>query len=193
MALDCSKINVGFDMETCTDLAKSGTGARVILLSFTDIDKVKSVVTDNVISSIVLNSGAQGYEVDSLPNATVGEDSINAGTYVNTHTHQVTARIFQKSEAAKKFINGLTNARVVAIVENNETGEDGDVKYEVYGWDSGLKINSLTASTEISDNIAYEVVLASDDTAHEGSLPKSFFDTDIDTTEAALEALLVAA
>ena len=126
--MDCSKIQVGFAQESCSALAVPGTGSRVILVSYSDIDKTKSVVTDNVISSLVLKQGAKGYEVDSLPNATVGSDSINVGTYVRTHAHNVIVRIFQKSEAAKKFVNGLTNAKVVAIVENNEHGASGDVK-----------------------------------------------------------------
>ena len=131
--LDCSKIKTGFINQGCGKPAIAGTTARVILLSYSDVDKSKSVVTDNVISSLILKTGATGYEVDSLPNATVGSDTINAGTYLKTHQHNVVVRIFKKSEAAKKFVNGLTNARVIAIVENNDTGDNGDTKYEVYG------------------------------------------------------------
>lgn len=190
MALDCSKISVGFTQEACGALAVPGTAPRVILISYTDIDKGRSTVTDNVISAIALKTGAKGYEVDSLPNASVGSDSINVGTYVNTHLHNLIVRIFQKSEVAKKFVNGLTNARVVAIVENNEHGDEGKVKYEVYGWDSGLKISELTSGTDMADNVVYQVTLASDSTAAENSLPKSFYSTDEDTTDEAIDAII---
>lgn len=188
--LDCSKIKTGFTNQVCGKPAIAGTTARVILLSYSDVDKSKSVVTDNVISSLVLKAGATGYEVDSLPNATVGSDTINAGTYLKTHQHNVVVRIFKKSEAAKKFVNGLTNARVIAIVENNDTGDNGDTKYEVYGWDSGLELTEITVTTEMTDGVAYQVTLANGTIAQEGSLPMSLFNTDEATTDLMVDGLL---
>lgn len=188
--LDCSKIKTGFTNQVCGKPAIAGTTARVILLSYSDVDKSKSVVTDNVISSLILKAGATGYEVDSLPNATVGSDTINAGTYLKTHQHNVVVRIFKKSEAAKKFVNGLTNARVIAIVENNDTGDNGDTKYEVYGWDSGLELTEITVTTEMTDGVAYQVTLANGTIAQEGSLPMSLFNTDEQTTDLMVEGLL---
>lgn len=188
--LDCSKIKTGFINRVCDKPAIAGTTARVILLSYSDVDKSKSVVTDNVISSLILKAGATGYEVDSLPNATVGSDTINAGTYLKTHQHNVVVRIFKKSEAAKKFVNGLTNARVIAIVENNDTGDNGDTKYEVYGWDSGLELTEITVTTEMTDGVAYQVTLANGTIAQEGSLPMSLFNTDEKTTDLMVDGLL---
>lgn len=188
--LDCSKIKTGFTNRVCGKPAIAGTTARVILLSYSDADKSKSVVTDNVISSLILKAGATGYEVDSLPNATVGSDTINAGTYLKTHQHNVVVRIFKKSEAAKKFVNGLTNARVIAIVENNDTGDNGDTKYEVYGWDSGLELTEITVTTEMADGVAYQVTLANGTIAQEGSLPMSLFNTDEKTTDLMVDGLL---
>lgn len=188
--LDCSKIKTGFTNQVCGKPAIAGTTARVILISYSDVDKSKSVVTDNVISSLLLKAGATGYEVDSLPNATVGSDTINAGTYLKTHQHNVVVRIFKKSEAAKKFVNGLTNARVIAIVENNDTGDNGDTKYEVYGWDSGLELTEITVTTEMTDGVAYQVTLANGTIAQEGSLPMSLFNTDEKTTDLMVDGLL---
>ena len=188
--LDCSKIKTGFINQACGKPAIAGTAARVILISYSDADKSKSVVTDNVISSLILKAGATGYEVDSLPNATVGSDTINAGTYLKTHQHNVVVRIFKKSEAAKKFVNGLTSARVIAIVENNDTGDGGDTKYEVYGWDSGLELTEITVTTEMADGVAYQVTLANGTIAQEGSLPMSLFDTDEATTDLMVDGLM---
>lgn len=188
--LDCSKIKTGFINQVCGKPTIAGTTARVILLSYSDVDKSKSVVTDNVISSLILKAGATGYEVDSLPNATVGSDTINAGTYFKTHQHNVVVRIFKKSEAAKKFVNGLTNARVIAIVENNDTGNNGNTKYEAYGWDSGLELTEITVTTEMTDGVAYQVTLANGTIAQEGSLPMSLFDTNEETTDLMVNGLL---
>ena len=135
----------------------------------------------------------QGYEVDSLPNAVVGDTPATVGTYVTTFQHTLTVRIFKKSEAAKKFVNQLSTARVVAIVENNERGENGEVKYEVYGWYSGLTLTELTGSTEMTDGVAYQIGLGSSSVAQEKTIPLSFFNTDEATTDAAVNALLSAA
>lgn len=188
--LDCSKIKTGFINQVCSKPVIAGTTSRVILLSYSEVDKSKSVVTDNVISSLILKAGATGYEVDSLPNATVGSDTINAGTYLKTHQHNVVVRIFKKSEAAKKFVNGLTNARVIAIVENNDTGDNGDTKYEAYGWDSGLELTEITVTTEMTDGVAYQVTLANGTIAQEGSLPMSLFNRDEATTDLMVDGLL---
>jgi hypothetical protein len=193
MALDCSKISVGFTNADCEATAISGTSSRVILISYSDINRGASTVENNIISDLSLKTGAKAYEVDSLPDATIGTDEINAGTYTNSHTHSVQVRIFKKSEAAKKFINGLTNALIIAIVENKDRGEAGDTKYEVYGWESGLSISALTASTEVTDGVAYDVTLSTNDSGRENSLPKSFFKTSEDATDAAIESLLSSA
>lgn len=188
--MDCSKITSGFIVADCDGPAIAGTAGRVILLSFSDVDRSKSVEANNVISSIILKSGAKGYEVDSLPNAVVGDSPANVGTYTTTFQHTLTVRIFKKSEAAKKFVNQLPTARVIAIVENNERGAKGEVKYEVYGWDSGLTLTELTATTEMTDGVAYQIGLGSGSVAQEKTLPKSFFATDESTTDEAVEALL---
>lgn len=188
--LDCSKIKTGFTNQVCGKPAIAGTTARVILVSYSDVDKAKSVVADNIISSLILKPGATGYEVDSLPNATVGSDTINAGTYMKTHQHNVVVRIFKKSEAAKRFVNGLTNARVIAIVENNDRGDNGDTKYEVYGWDSGLELTEITVTTEMTDGVAYQVTLANGTIAQEGSLPMSLYNTDEATTDLMVNGLI---
>lgn len=190
--MDCSKIAQGFTMDSCVGIPAAGTAARVILVSYTDIDKGKSTVADNVISVMALKQGAKGYEVDSMPNATVGSAPVTAGTYMNSFQHSLAVRIFKKSEAAKKFVNQLLNARVVAIVENNDHGDNGDTKYEVYGWNSGLVLTEMPTTTEMSDGVVYQVTLASSSTSQEATLPMSFFNENESTTDEAVEALLTA-
>lgn len=188
--MDCSKITAGFIVADCDGPAIAGTSGRVVLVSFTDVDRAKSTVANNVISTIVLKSGAKAYEVDSLPNAVVGDSPVTVGTYVSTFQHTLAVRIFKKSEAAKKFVNQLPTARVIAIVENNERGAKGEVKYEVYGWNSGLTMTELAATTEMTDGVAYQIGLGSSSVAQEKTLPMSFFNTNEATTDEAVDALL---
>ena len=190
MALDCGKIASGIVAAVCGKVAASGTTGRVILMNYNDIDKGESEVTGNVASGITLKAGAQGYEYEAFRNGNDGAATLTRGTYRTAFDHSLSLRLFTKNQDAKDFINSLSNARVVAIVENNEGGDAGETKWEVYGWDSGLTASEITASTTYTDNAAYSITLNSDDNSKEGQLPLSFFKTDLATTEQMITALL---
>lgn len=157
------------------------------MVNFADIDKDTSVVTKNVISSLVLKDGKNGFAFESLDDSTLGEFSANVGTYFSNWQHDVTLRIFAKSQEAKNFLDSSLNARVVFVVENRESGE---TKFECYGWDSGLKISEVTGSTEVTDGIVYSAKFGSTENSRESSLPKSVFVTSEEATRTMLEALL---
>jgi hypothetical protein len=190
--MDCSKITQGLQAVNCGQPAIAGTGPRVILINYADIDRSLSTVADNVITSLVLKADVVGYEFQSLDNANLGEVSYNKTTYFGNWQHDLTMRIFAKDEGAKKFANDMNGARVVAVVENKELGTDGNVKYEVYGWDAGLELNEGTASTDMADNVVYLLKMGSGTNSKENSLPKSVFKTNLATTETMLDSLLVA-
>lgn len=190
MAIDCSKLTDGVIAAVCNKPAIAGTGHRVILINYNDIDRSISEVEGNVIKKLVLKTGATGYEYESLENSTLGEISLNKGTYFSNWQHDLTLRVFAKSESSKGFVNSLNSARVVAVVDNKELGDDGDVKYEVYGWDAGLELNEGTASTDMADLVVYTIKMGSGANSKEASLPKSIFDADLATTETMLNTLL---
>lgn len=190
MALTCGQLTKGLVAAVCGKAPSSGTGAKVYLLNYADIDRASCTVANGVISSLVMLSGKYAYEFESMPKSTLGEATFARGTYFNTFDHAVTLRVFTKNAESKEFMSNLANSRIVAIVENADTGVNGEVKYEVYGWDSGLTLSELSFSTTYSDSTVYAAKMASEDESKEGALPLSFFDTDISTTEAALAALL---
>lgn len=190
--MDCSKITAGIIAADCAKPEISGTAGNVWLINYADIDRVLSILADNVITDLVLTDDAKAYVFESLTNGVLGETSINKGTYISNWQHDLTLRIFAKSEAAKKFVNSLNGARVVAIVETNSlngTGATlGATKYDVYGWSAGLELNEFTGTTDMADGIVYQPKLGSG-TAKEDSIPKSLFKTDLATTRALLDSL----
>ena len=191
--MDCSKITIGLQAVNCGQPAIPGTGPRVILLNYSEVDKGGSVINGNVIESIKFKVNTmKGYDFESLDNANLGEISLNKTTYFSNWQHDLTMRIFAKNENSKKFVNQLNGARVIAIVENKEGGPDGEVKYEAYGWDSGLELNEGTASTDMADLVVYQIKIGSGTNSKESSLPKSVFDTDLTTTESMLNSLVAA-
>lgn len=198
--MNCSDIAKDLIAAVCGKQALAGTGARVIFINFEDIDRELSVVTNNVITEIVLKNGKKAYAFTSLEDSTVGDFALNKGTWFNTWNHNLPLNIFTKSEASKEFMNLGAGARVVAIVENKEIGtalsggvvKTGEVKYEVYGWDSGLELLEATGSTAIADGVVFNPKFGTGEKSKENSIPRSFFNTDLTTTEAALAALLAA-
>ena len=187
--MDCAKIAAGLTASECGKMATAGTGTKVVLMNYDDIDKASSTVSSGVCTSLVLAADKLAYLFESIDKATTGEATFAKGTYIDSYDHAVTLRIFIKDQTSKNFINSLTNARVVAIVENRATGASGNTKYEVYGWDSGLKLSENAFTTDFADNVVFTAKLASDDNSKEGQLPLSYFISDLAGTETALAGL----
>ena len=125
-----------------------------------------------------------------MPDATVGSCEIKEGTFKKSHVHKVETNIFIKNELVKAYVNSVTNSRTVIIVENRETGTAGDVKFEAYGYQSGLKQTKSTNSTKLSDGVVYAMEFTTPDDSIEGTIQNSIFKTSLTVTEAMIEALI---
>jgi hypothetical protein len=188
--MDCNSITKGLVGAVCGTPEVPGTGKKVILITYNDIDRSLSVVTNNVISDLVLKATKKGYAFESLADSAMGEATLGKETYFSTFAHAVSLKVFTKSEDAKAFVNQLAGARVVAIVENRAIGTDGEVKYEVYGWGAGLELSEAVGTTDMADRVVYSLKLTSNDKSKEGTLPLSLFDTDEATTDAIIASLI---
>jgi hypothetical protein len=194
----CSNITAGLPGVNCGKPAIAGAGPLVYLFNYSEIDRSASTVSGNVIEGILLKGAAAGFKFESLDSANVGEISYNKTTYFGNWQHDLTLRVFAKSESAKKFVNEFNGARVVAVVENRELGPNGEVKYEAYGWDAGLELNECAATTEMADNVVYQLKLGNGANSKESSLPKSVFKpgsesvSGLTATEAMLDSLVAA-
>lgn len=182
--MDCSKITEGFVGGACGALPTGGTSSYVWLLNYDEVDKSKSTVdADGNISAIAMKEGKYAYLFETIDNANEAGATFNKGTYVNNYDHTVTLRIFKDNIAAKKFVNALAGARVIAVVKR-KCVDTCDNIFEVYGWDSGLKMSENPYSTTLTDNVAMAPVLMSDDISKETTLPRTYTGT-----EASLNAL----
>lgn len=188
--MDCGKLIAGLVGGVCNEIPIGGTGTRVVLVNYEDVSKDETVFnTENpeVIESIVLKDTKKGFVFETLDNANDADSTLSVGTYFRRYDHSVTLRIFKKDNETKKWLAELKDARVIAIVENRTSGEG---KWEVYGWDSGLKLSEDTFNAKYTDDVVYAPKFASDETSKEASHPKSFFVTDDEATEAAIMAIV---
>lgn len=198
--MNCSDITANLIAAVCGKQALAGTEADVILINFEDIDRSLSTLVGDVLTEIVLKNTKKGFSFTSLEDATVGDFAMNKGTYFNSWNHNLPLKIFTKSEASKAFMNKGAGARVVAIVKNKEIGTalsggvvtTGEVKYEVYGWDSGLEVLEATGTTAIADGVVYDIKYGTGEKSKENSIPRSFFQSNLAETELAIAALLAA-
>lgn len=186
--MDCGKITKNLLLAGC-GASIAALAPEIILLNFADIDKAGSAVEGNVISTLLLNTGAKGVKYESAKKAFEGSTSLNKGTYLNTHNHQVLFRSFVKSQDVKNELNKFSNGRFVAIVKNLDI-KNPETTYEVYGWDSGLVLSDFQSATTDTDGVLYTVTLTSDDDCKESELPKSLFSETLKDTETMINGLI---
>lgn len=176
--MDCSKITAGFVGGACGALPTGGTGSKIWLFNYEDIDYATTTVDDNGdITTLALKSGKQGYIFETVDNSNLGEATFNKGTYVDTFNHAVTLRIFKDDMAAKAFCNKMVGARLVAFVERKCIASC-DNHIEVYGWESGMKVADMPYSTTFQDNVALAPKLETDDISKEMQLPRTYKGTE---------------
>lgn len=185
---DCSKISKDLTLAACGS-SSSAIEADIILLRHADIDIDESAIEGNVVSAIVLKDGKFGVRITGEDNSFETDATLNAGTYRNSFVHKVVFRSFVKSQDIKDELNALANDRVVAIVKNLDN-RSSETKYEVYGWDNGLKMSDFAAPSTDADGVIYNYALQSTDNAREGQLPLSFYAGSLQDTEKAIQSLL---
>lgn len=187
MALSCGQIAKNIVGSLC-GAGAVGLDNEIYIINYDDIDRATSVESNGVISTLTLKSGKNAYKYTSNAKAFEGTSALNKGTYATSHDHSVVGRIFVNSQDVKDELNKLAQGRFVVIVKNLNNVDA--VKYEVYGWNNGLVATALDKNSADGDGVFYSFTLASDEAAREADLPKSFFSTDLSTTESALAALL---
>jgi len=190
--MNCSELTTGLVAAQCGQLETAGAEDDVILIPFNTIDRANCSVLDNVIREIELVADKYAYMFSTYGKSLNEAGATFAvGTYRNSWTHSVPLRIFVKKEQSKKFVNQFgEGAKVVAILKNKAEGENGEVKYEAYGWDNGLIMTESAPTIAMADGVVYPLTLASAEGSNEGSLPKSVFAGAIAATELMLKGLL---
>ena len=184
----------GYD---CENPNAAGLEKEALLINFDDIDRVASVVTTTpatgqqgakpVLTKLVLKTGKKANTIVQVKDSFSGTAVAQAdGTYTTGFNHTFAFVSFDRSPAAKQAIANMVNTRTVAVVVNKTAPDDS--KYEVFGWYSGLG----ATATVTQDYVAAEGVGAIPITLVSGlepALPLSFYDTDLETTAAAFDAL----
>ena len=112
-------------------------------------------------------------------------------TYSFAYDHEVRFKVFSNTPDVKDQLQRLGNKKVVAIVQTNYTGEDGNAAFHVYGAKTGLELTELTANPNDADTLgAIDVLIKNKETSRPATLPNTIFNTDFATTKAIVDALV---
>jgi len=182
--------NIIFD---CDDLPIKGLeGGNAVLINYVDIDKSASTVSGSKVTSLQLNSGSVGFEVQWYRElaSTATALSRNAEDY-DGFTHSFLARLVTSTSANAERANELKNGRFAVVVKTTYGGTNNVDKFKVYGWDAGLELSELAGNSG-ENNSSLLFTLATREGTYEKYPYNIFLDTDYATSLADFDALFTA-
>lgn len=189
----CAGITAGSAVD-CVNPLKSGVAERLLLGNLADIEEVIYDVVDTaIITNIVMKPGKQMFAFDGIRSSNVPEIGfISGGDQLPSFTHQMAFKVYEVDQAQKNNLQAMSVVKQFAIYQNPKDSSLGDSVFEVMGVNVGLEMSDLTRAPQSKDG-SYGITLLTPELASETSLPNSFFQTDIPTTEALIDALLIPA
>lgn len=151
-------------------------------------------MNNQYIQKIVVPTGTdKGLRLESFGMPYDGAVTLTDDTYFMKIGHQVTVRAYQKSFRAKELIDSLVYAPCVLVLENLDDGADiedttlgthkGLTKFEVYGLDTGLRLTGISASTNLTNEAAFELTFGTDNDLSEDSMPVSILNWESSDTD----------
>lgn len=172
---DCGgKIIKGIVKDCKTINAAVGVDKDLILVNYDDFDKIATIddAANRVVTvdapneggliAIKLKEGAlqyifEGTDYSVVPNVTAEVRENGDSWYI----HSIAFTAYNKTAIARKVIESLGSARVIAIAIDRSTG-----LYELFGIDQGLKISAVErAYTGSQSSNFYAVTIATPDIA----------------------------
>ncbi len=196
MATTCDKLLAANIAPDCANPQVAGVEADGIIINRADIDFdscVKDETNPNIVKTLALKSGKKGYSIYQQGNSpfTGTNTAFTAGTYTNKFVKQVNFVVFDHSaDCSHNIIDQLANGSFVVILKNKYRGSDSKSKFEIYGFEAGLKQSEGTREAYSEDTDGGWSVAMQETAPTSGIF---LFNTDLTTTESAIESLLTAA
>lgn len=189
MPIACLKKISANIADDCTTPAVGGAENTITLINLVDYQNstiTRSATNPMVIEGIVLPTTKVAYTLEFVP------DTIQATvkkTAYGTYDHAVTGMLNVSNNAIKQTLNDMDGGRYVAIVQlRNPSAE---IKYQIFGESSGLALPSWDQDLN-ANNGCVSFTLATSEASKEPKASLSLFKTDLVTTKAIVDALLVA-
>ena len=157
----CNQALLDHIKDNCENPMFSGMDARAVIFSFSDIDRTK-VVLDSDNSHIIKDLGIKKakFIINARTTPFTGTNTtVEVGDYKNTFTRTVSLFVPMDGAAASKAVlDPLANGKFVVILKNDFVNDVKDNEYQVYGFDKGLVVSSMT-QTKYENNDYWVVEL----------------------------------
>jgi hypothetical protein len=190
---NCNGITIGAEYD-CTNPLKSGVNERLLVGNLQDIESiVYSIIPgdESVIENIIMKSGTAMYAFQGVRSTVKPQVDLVASEVTVGFSHQVDFSVFEVDSYQKVNLQGMSALNQFAIYQNPKDSSLGDAVWEVLGVNAGMETQTVTRiAGDGTTGGAYTVQLKTAESSSETGLPNSFFDTDIPTTEALIDALL---
>lgn len=154
-----------------------------------DIDKEATVLSarGTVITSLVLKADANLYPVLGNDKTHGLQSSGVVGDYGNGFTHTDIVNILYRGENERERVQEIVDgARIFSIVEKVDGGQNGELAFEVAGFESGMLFSAFENDFIANSGVA-TLTVATKEGEEEGTDVKLFQDMDYATTKAFLE------
>jgi len=175
-------------LNACDKPSVGGASDSVVLINYVDWEKATKTVSSTnlmLMTDIVLAGTDLGYKFEFVDETMNGTQTFDLAT--KTYTHSLTGMLNVSSADIKETLHDAIGGRFVAIVTNRNP--NGDVKFEIYGNDSGMKISQY--DKDLNANAGnYTLTMTSTEKSKESKSLMSLFKTDITTTITLIESLL---
>lgn len=139
---NCESKIAGKFSRICGYKPKQGL-SRKWYVNIEDIDKQASQLENRKtkVSNLVLKEGALLYPAEGNKKTSRLSHALVVGDYSTGYTHTDGFTVLYRGENERERIQELVDgARVVTIVEKVDGGVDGELTYEIAGYESGMEI-----------------------------------------------------
>jgi hypothetical protein len=172
MAIICGEItdNIAVD---CLNKPVGGAKSKMWLININDIASVTyDTANPLIVRALTLASGKYAYQYVVYKRGHKPAFNLvvkDFGTYWN---HVVNTSVQVWDNATKLQIYGLSDAYVVAIVENVQS--TGDARFEIYGLGNGLTMADGAIRDLAANDGVFTMALSSEPEMEEARVPASF-------------------
>lgn len=127
----------------CTNQPTAGLEQVVYAFNRSELSGTKDTTNPNLMTALSVAIGKQGYKIQGYKKtANAGFDFEADDTMPERYPQFFSSIIWGIDAATVQALNDLND--IVVVVENKNPGKDGDGKFEIYGFDTGLYKTSLT-------------------------------------------------
>ncbi len=179
-------------LHNCDNPPVAGQRDRVIIIPRRIItDYTKNATYPNIIESISKQANKRAFEYVGTSKLIASDKGMIQDENGIRYRHRVPFTVYGNTPIIKQELEALAkeNMGLTVILQQNYKGTDGNAKYEVFGFDVGLRPILME---DVEGRNQYMLELASLDGYEEPHLPYNYFNDTEAQSDTDIEALLVA-